>query len=83
MQYRHGEAKKEAESLLERIGKSKLSYYTMEGATEEEQRQMQTMKQNVLKGARELLENQKKVTEKNDNFIDILGDTNKLEREFF
>lgn len=44
---------------------------------------MHAMKMNVLKGARDLLENQKKVTEKNDNFIDILGDTNKLEREFF
>jgi hypothetical protein len=30
-----------------------------------------------------LLENQKRITEKNENFIDILGDTNKLEREFF
>lgn len=28
------EAKKEAEELLGRIGKSKLSYYTMEGANE-------------------------------------------------
>ena len=55
MGHRHAEAKKEAEGLLERIGKSKLSFYTMEGATEEEQRQMQTMKQNVLRGARELL----------------------------
>lgn len=44
---------------------------------------MQAMKMNVLKGARDLLENQKKVTEKNDNFIDILGDTNKLEKQFF
>jgi hypothetical protein len=44
---------------------------------------MQIKKQNVLKGARQLLENQKKVTEKNENFIDILGDTNRLEKEFF
>lgn len=39
---------------------------------------MQIKKQNVLKGARDLLENQKRVTDKNDNFIDILGDTNRL-----
>jgi hypothetical protein len=55
MSQRHAEARKEAEGLLERIGKSKLSYYTMEGATEEEQKQMQAMKMNVLKGARDLL----------------------------
>ena len=36
------------------------------------------IKQNVLKGARDLLENQKKISEKNDTFIDILGDTIKL-----
>ena len=36
------------------------------------------IKQNVFKGARDLLENQKKISEKNDTFIDILGDTNKL-----
>lgn len=34
MDQRNMEAKKEAEELLGRIGKSKLSYYTMEGANE-------------------------------------------------
>lgn len=72
----------EAQELLERIGKKKFSYF-LEGATEQEQREMQAKKQNVLRGARELLENQKKVTEKNENYIDILGDTNRLEKEFF
>jgi hypothetical protein len=36
------------------------------------------MKENVLKGARELIENQKKIYDKNEQLIDILGDTNKL-----
>ena len=52
----------------------------MEGATEQEQKEIQMKKQNVLKGARELLDNQKKITQKNDNFIDIMGDTNRLEK---
>ena len=68
--------------MIEKISKKKNSYY-IEGATEQELREIQVKKQNVLKGARELLENQKKVTDKNDNYIDILGDTNRLEKEFF
>lgn len=64
LEQRRQESRKEAEELLQRIGKRKISYF-VEGATEEEQREMQIMKQNVLKGARDLLENQKKVTDKN------------------
>jgi hypothetical protein len=82
MQQRRSEALKEAEDLLERIGKRRTAYYA-EGASEQEQREMHAKRQNVLRGARELLENQKKTTEKHDNYIDILGDTNRLEREFF
>lgn len=33
MSQRNAEAKKEAQNLLARIGKSKLTYYTMEGAS--------------------------------------------------
>ena len=83
MEARKAEAEKEADELLERITKSKLSYYCMEGATEEEQKELRNMKQKVLVDARELLDNQKKVSERQENFIDILGDTNKLEKEFF
>lgn len=54
LEQRKQESRKEAEELLERIGKRKISFF-VEGATEEEQREMQLMKQNVLKGARELL----------------------------
>ena len=62
MEGRKVEASKEADELLERITKSKLSLFCMEGTTEEEQKELRNMKQKVLVDARELLDNQKKVS---------------------
>ena len=41
------------------------------------------MKSTVLKGAREILDLQKRIYGNQQPLIDILGDTNKLEKEFF
>ncbi len=82
MQQRKVQAWREAEQLLQRIGKKKMSFY-LQGATEQEQKEMQVKKQGVLKGALELLQNQKKATEKNDNIVNIVGVTKKLQNSFF
>jgi hypothetical protein len=50
--------------------------------TEEEAKEYEEMRENVLKGARELLEYSKKMSNQ-DPFPTALIETNRLEKEFF
>ena len=60
-----------------------MMFYSEGLSTQEDVKEYKAMKETVLKGARDILQYQKKLYNNPEPLIDILGDTNKLEKEFF
>jgi hypothetical protein len=72
------EADQEAVELLERLDKKKMLFYSEGLSKDEDIKEYEVMKEGVIKGARDILDYQKKLYAPQDPIIDILGDTRKL-----